>query len=99
MTIEKKDPKNIKPELVKIVKSKTVFDQKINQLAFLITENQSQTKSILKQGFVGIALQNKELWKQNQELKEQLKILGDEVQFLIREAESLPYSNSFRGAR
>jgi integrase len=140
MTIEKKDPKNIKPELIKIVKSKTGFDQKINQLAFLITENQSQTKSILKQGFVGIALQNKELWKQNQELKEQLKILGDEVQFLsqelqnkleeerlaeekrirrknrkrlpkrepitkeiyqflIREAESLPYSNSFRGAR
>ena len=49
MTIEKKDPKNIKPELVKIVKSKTGFDQKMNQLAFLITENQSQTKSILKQ--------------------------------------------------
>lgn len=77
----KKDPKNIKSELIKIVKSKNRFDQKINQLAFLITENQSQTKSILKQGFVEISLQNKELWKQNQELKEQLKILGDEVQF------------------
>lgn len=132
--------KKIKPDLVKIVNSKVGLDQKVNQLAFLITENQSETKNILKQGFVGIALQNEELYKQNQELKEQLKILDTKVQFLsqelqkkleeerlaeekrlrrknrkrlpkrepitkeiyqflIKEAESLPYSNSFRGAR
>lgn len=56
------------------------LDKSVDSMTSLILQNQSETRTILKQGFTGLAIQNADLLKQNQELKEELQSLRKELQ-------------------
>nr|UDP55601.1 putative integrase/recombinase protein [Schizostauron trachyderma] len=66
----------VESELTKIIDSDVVRNEKFQQLFSLMAEGQAETQSIMKEGFVGLAIQNAEL---NAELKEQNKTLEDQL--------------------
>lgn len=61
------------------------IDEKIDEMTNLVLQDQSQTRTIMKQGFVGLARQNEELWKQNQELQQLVQSLREETNFLQKD--------------
>lgn len=69
----------VENEFTKIIDSDMGRDK--NSLNFLsrpISESHAETQSIIKEGFVGLAIQNAEL---NAELKEQNKVLEEQLNF------------------
>lgn len=67
-----KSIQNVEKNLRNIICSTSETDQKITQIAGLLVQGQSQTQELVKRGFAGIAIQNAELFNQNEELKQQL---------------------------
>ena len=66
----------IESEFTKIIDSNVGRDEKFQKLFSLMAEGHVETQSIMKEGFVGLAIQNAEL---NAELKEQNKVLKDQL--------------------
>jgi integrase len=66
----------VESELTKIIDSNVGRDEKFHQLFSLMAEGHAKSQSMMKEGFVGLAIQNAEL---NAELKEQNKVLQDQL--------------------
>jgi integrase len=66
----------VESELTKIIDSDVGRDEKFHQLFSLMAEGHAETQSMMKEGFVGLAIQNAEL---NAELKDQNKALTDQL--------------------
>ena len=62
----------VESEFTKIIDSDMGRDKKFREFLSLMSEGHAETQSIMKEGFVGLAIQNAEL---NAELKEQNKVL------------------------
>ena len=60
-------------------------DEKLKQLFSLMSEGHVETQSIMKEGFVGLAIQNAELKEQNKALKDQLNQLQEQLKFVTEE--------------
>ena len=70
--------------------SKSEFESKLNILVEGQTNNSKQLQAIrndLQKGFIGIALRNEELLKFNDQLKQQLEIVVDELNAIKQERE------------
>lgn len=70
-----------------ILQSEKSLNRKIEQIILQMNEDQSQTRSILHRGFLGLATQNEILSEQNLDLKNQLASLQDDFEFVKRELE------------
>lgn len=68
-----------------IISQKDSINQIIDRMTNLVLQDQSQIRTIMKQGFTGLAFQNEELWKQNQELQELIKSLRGEINTLQKD--------------
>jgi len=66
----------VESKLTKIIDSDVGRDEKFQQLFSLMAEGHVETQSMMKEGFVGLAIQNAEL---NAELKDQNKVLQDQL--------------------
>ena len=66
----------VKREFTKIIDSNVGRDEKFRKLFSLMAEGPAETQSMMKEGLVGLAIQNVEL---NAELKEQNKALEDQL--------------------
>ena len=66
----------VESEFTKIIDSNVGRDEKFRKLFSLMAEGHAETQSMMKEGFVGLAIQNAEL---NAELKEQNKALEDQL--------------------
>ena len=66
----------VESEFTKIIDSDMGRDKKFRKFLSLMAEGHAETQSIMKEGFVGLAIQNAEL---NAELKEQNKVLEDQL--------------------
>ena len=69
----------VESELTKIIDSDVGRDEKFYQLFSLMAEGHAKSQSIMKEGFVGLAIQNAEL---NAQLKDQNKALTDQLNLL-----------------
>lgn len=70
--------------------SKSKFESKLNILVEGQTNNSKQLQAIrndLQKGFIGLALRNEELLKSNDQLKQQLEIVVDELNAIKQERE------------
>jgi len=76
----------VERELTEIIDSDLDPDEKFSKLSSLMLEGHAETQSIMKEGFVGVAMQNAEL---NRELKEQNIILKDQLTKLQEQFEIL----------
>jgi len=68
--------RKVESEFTKIIDSNVGRDEKFRKLFSLMAEGHVETQSMMKEGFVGLAIQNAEL---NAELKEQNKTLEDQL--------------------
>jgi integrase len=79
----------VESELTKIIDSDVGRNEKFQQLFSLMAEGHVETQSMMKEGFVGLAIQNAELnaelKDQNKVLKEQLNQLQDQLEILTEE--------------
>lgn len=66
----------VEREFTKIIDSNVGRDEKFRKLFSLMAEGHAETQSMMKEGFVGLAIQNAEL---NAELKDQNKALEDQL--------------------
>ena len=66
----------VESEFTKIMDSNVVREEKFRKLFSLMAEGPVETQSMMKEGFVGLAIQNAEL---NAELKEQNRVLKDQL--------------------
>jgi integrase len=66
----------VESEFTKIIDSDMGRNEKFTKLFSLMAEGHAETQSMMKEGFVGLAIQNAEL---NAELKEQNKALKDQL--------------------
>ena len=84
LTIQK-----VERELTKIIDSGVGRDEKFSKLFSLVAEGHAETQSMMKEGFVGLAIQNaelnRELKEQNRVLKEQLTKLQDQLEIVMEE--------------
>ena len=60
----------VESEFTKIIDSDIGRNEKFTKLFSLMAEGHAETQSIMKEGFVGLAIQNAELKDQNKALKE-----------------------------
>ena len=74
----------VEREFTKIIDSNVGRDEKFRKLFSLMTEGHAETQSMMKEGFVGLAIQNAEL---NAELKEQNKALEEQFRIVREELE------------
>lgn len=72
-------------EFTKIIDSNVGRDEKLFQLFSLMAESHVETQSIMKEGFVGLAIQDAELKEQNKALKDQLNQLQEQLKFVTEE--------------
>jgi len=72
----------VEREFAKIIDSNVGRDEKFQKLFSLMAEGHAETQSMMKEGFVGLAIQNAEL---NAELKEQNKVLEEQLKQLQEE--------------
>ena len=70
---------NVRIKLKKIINSENKTEAKITDILALIVEDQSETQSLIKRGFTGIALQNNNLFEQNKKLREEITILNEQL--------------------
>ena len=66
----------VESEFTKIIDSDMGRDKKFREFLSLMSEGHAETQSMMKEGFVGLAIQNVEL---NAELKERNKILEEQL--------------------
>jgi len=69
----------VKQDLLEILKSDSEIDDKINKIAYFIVASQNENTSVMKKGFVGLAVQNTELKEQLTELQKELEIVSNEL--------------------
>ena len=69
----------VESEFAKIIDSNVGRNEKFRKIFSLMAEGHPETQSMMKEGFVGLAIQNVEL---NAELKEQNKALEDQLKQL-----------------
>ena len=76
-------------EFTKIIDSDVGRNEKLKQLFSLMAEGHVETQSIMKEGFVGLAIQNAELnaklKDQNKSLEEQLNQLQEQLEIVTQE--------------
>ena len=72
----------VEREFTKIIDSNVGRDEKFRKLFSLMAEGHAETQSMMKEGFVGLAIQNAEL---NAKLKEQNKALEDQLRIVTEE--------------
>jgi site-specific recombinase XerD len=70
----------VESEFTKIIDSDMGRNEKFTKLFSLMTEGRAETQSMMKEGFVGLAIQNAELKEQNKALEDQLRIVTEELQ-------------------
>ena len=79
----------VESEFTKIIDSNVGRGEKLKQLFSLMAEGHVETQSIMKEGFVGLAIQNAELIaelkEQNKALKDQLNQLQEQLKFVTEE--------------
>jgi len=74
----------IESEFTKIIDSNVGRNEKFRKLFSLMAEGHVETQSMMKEGFVGLAIQNAEL---NAELKDQNKVLKEQLNQLQEQLE------------
>ena len=74
----------IESEFTKIIYSNMGRNEKFRKLFSLMAEGHAETQSMMKEGFVGLAIQNAEL---NAELKDQNKVLKEQLNQLQEQLE------------
>jgi len=74
----------VESEFTKIIDSDIGRNEKFTKLFSLMAEGHAETQSIMKEGFVGLAIQNAEL---NAELKDQNKALEEQLTQLQEQLE------------
>lgn len=74
----------IEREFTKIIDSNVGRNEKFRKLFSLMAEGHAETQSVMKEGFVGLAIQNTEL---NTELKDQNKVLEEQLNQLQEQLE------------
>ena len=74
----------VESEFTKIIDSNVGRNEKFRKLFSLMAEGHAETQSIMKEGFVGLAIQNAEL---NVELKDQNKVLKEQLNQLQEQLE------------
>jgi site-specific recombinase XerD len=88
-TENQKSIKKVEKELNKIIKAGGDEEEKVTKITSLILESQNETQEMMKQGFVGLALQNaelnKKLMKNNAFLEKQLNQLQNQFEIVINE--------------
>ena len=72
----------MKEESSKIISSDVSVDITVDQIMLQMSEDQSQTRAIIQCGFIGLATQNENLYRQNQELQEQLASLQEDFEVI-----------------
>jgi len=79
----------VESEFTKIIDSDMGRNEKFTKLFSLMAEGHAETQSIMKEGFVGLAIQNAELnaelKDQNKALEEQLTQLQDQLRIVTQE--------------
>lgn len=79
----------VESEFTKIIDSNVGRNGKFRKLFSLMSEGHAETQSMMKEGFVGLAIQNAELnmelKEQNRVLKEQLNKLQDQLEVVMEE--------------
>jgi hypothetical protein len=76
--------------------SKSEFESKLNILVEGQTNNSKQLKAIrndLQKGFIGLALRNEELLKSNDQLKQQLEIVVEELNQIKQERKKRKFAS------
>lgn len=81
----------IKIKLKKIINSENKTETKITDILTLIVEDQSKTQDLIKRGFTGIALQNNNLFEQNEKLREEISILNEELHVVTNKLQEKLY--------
>jgi site-specific recombinase XerD len=88
-TENQKSIKKVEKELNKIINAGGDEEEKITKVASLIVESKNETQEMMRQGFVGLAIQNaelnKKLMKNNEFLEEQLNQLQKQFEIVINE--------------
>ena len=74
----------IESEFTKIIDSNVGRNEKFRKLFSLMAEGHAETQSMMKERFVGLAIQNAEL---NAELKNQNKVFKDQLNQLQEQLE------------
>ena len=69
----------VQSKVSSILKSDIQSERKLAELVSLVCQRQDKTDELLKQGFVGLSIQNAELIKNNQELKDSNQELKDKL--------------------
>lgn len=72
-------------EFAKIINSNVGRDEKFRKLFSLMAEGHAETQSMMKEGFVGLAIQNAELKEQNKALEDQLNQLQEQLRIVTEE--------------
>ena len=75
----------VESEFAKIIDSNVGRNEKFRKLFSLMAEGHAETQSMMKEGFVGLAIQNAELKDQNKALEEQLKQLQEQLEIVTEE--------------
>jgi len=75
----------VESEFAKIIDSNVGRNEKFRKLFSLMAEGHVETQSIMKEGFVGLAIQNAELKEQNKALEEQLNQLQEQLEIVTKE--------------
>jgi len=82
-----------------ILKSNTQSEQKVVELVSFMCQRQDKTDELLKQGFVGLSIQNAELLKNNQELKDDNQELKDRLDENLKKLNELLQQQVFAEER
>ena len=81
--------KKVEKELVHIMNSEISSEDKMTRVASLMIEKNTENQTIMKEGFVGLAVQNVELneklMKQNEALEKQTKQLQEKLEMIAQE--------------
>jgi len=79
----------VESEFTKIIDSDMGRNEKFTKLFSLMAEGHAETQSMMKEGFVGLTIQNAELnaelKKQNKALEEQLNQLQEQLEIVTEE--------------
>lgn len=75
----------VETEFTKIIDSDVGGNEKFKELFSLMAEGHAETQSIIKQGFVRLAILNAELKDQNKALEEQLNQLQEQLKIVTQE--------------
>ncbi len=77
----------VEREFTKIIDSNVGRDKKFRKLFSLMAEGHAEIQSMMKEGFVGLAIQNAELKEQNKALEDQLNQLQEQFRIVREELE------------